>query len=228
MGAAGVYSGSASGSTWGMYGQNTNTSGYGIEGYAPNGIGVRGNGAVFAGQFIGGVQVLGTLRKSAGSFQIDHPLDPANKYLYHSFVESPDMKNFYDGVATLDARGETWVVLPAWFDALNREFRYQLTALGQPAPSLHVKDEIAGNRFRIAGGAPGQRVSWQVTGTRHDAYAEAHRIPVEADKPASERGKYLHPDLFGQPASRSVAGESRVLDAVPVPASPKPAIAEQR
>ena len=50
----------------------------------------------------GNVDVIGTLSKGGGSFKIDHPLDPANKYLYHSFVESPDMKNMYDGNVTTD------------------------------------------------------------------------------------------------------------------------------
>ena len=87
--------------------------------------------------------------------------------------------------------------LPEWFEALNRDFRYQLTAIGGPAPSLHISNKIAQNRFRIAGGNPGLEVSWQVTGIRRDAWANAHRIPVEVDKPARERGYYLHPELYG-------------------------------
>lgn len=221
MGVAGINASGGSGNTWGVYGQNTTAGGYGVEGYAPGGIGVRGNGGTYAGQFLGNVQVTGTLSKAAGSFQIDHPLDPANQYLYHSFVESPDMKNLYDGVATLDARGEAWVELPGYFEALNRDFRYQLTAIGQAAPSLRVADEIDGNRFRIAGGQPGQRISWQITGTRKDAYAEAHRIPVEVDKPAGERGKYLHPELHGQPASKALHQPPAPLAATPTePALP--------
>lgn len=157
---------------------------------------VTNTGSSAAARFEGNVQVTGTLSKGAGSFQIDHPLAPTEKYLYHSFVESPDMKNVYDGVATLDRRGDAWVQLPDWFEALNRDFRYQLTALGAPAPGLYVAEEITGNRFRIAGGRAGQRVSWQVTGVRHDAYARAHRIPVEVDKPEAERGTYLHPELY--------------------------------
>jgi hypothetical protein len=66
--------------------------------------------------------------------QIDHPLDPANRYLSHSFVESPDMKNIYDGVVTLNAAGEAVGSLPAYFAALNVEFRYQLTCIGGHAP----------------------------------------------------------------------------------------------
>jgi hypothetical protein len=158
----------------------------------------------YAGYFAGNVHVTGSLSKAAGSFKIDHPLDPANRYLYHSFVESPDMKNVYDGVAALDANGEAWVELPEWFESLNRDFRYQLTALDMAAPGLHVADRISGNRFWIAGGQPGIEVSWQVTGVRKDAFAEKHRIPVEEEKPPQESGKYLHPDAFGLPETAGV------------------------
>ncbi len=146
---------------------------------------------------LGNVHITGNLSKGGGSFQIDHPLDPANKYLYHSFVESPDMMNIYNGVATLDAHGAVWITLPDYFGALNRDFRYQLTSMGRPQPELYIAKEISGSRFRIAGGKPGGRVSWQVTGIRQDAYANAHRIPVEEDKPAQDQGHYLHPELFG-------------------------------
>jgi hypothetical protein len=144
------------------------------------------------------------LTKSAGAFKIDHPLDPENKYLVHSFVESPDMMSVYNGIAALDGKGEAWVSLPDWFQALNADFRYQLTALGGPAPSLHIATEIAKNRFRIAGGKPRGRVSWQVTGIRHDAYAAAHRLAVEEEKAPEERGYYLHPDLFKQPPEKGI------------------------
>jgi hypothetical protein len=80
----------------------------------------------------GNVTVTGTLHKGGGSFKIDHPLDPANKYLSHSFVESPDMKNIYDGVTVLDENGEAEITLPDWFSALNKDFSYQLTAIGAP------------------------------------------------------------------------------------------------
>jgi len=146
--------------------------------------------AGWAGFFDGHVKVTGSVFKAGGSFKIDHPLDPENKYLYHSFVESPDMKNIYDGIAMLDESGEAWVKLPDRFEALNRDFRYQLTCIGGFAP-VYIAEEISGNRFKIAGGKPGMKVSWQVTGIRYDPYAEAHRIPVEENKPPEERGTYL-------------------------------------
>jgi len=150
------------------------------------------------GHFSGNLTVTGKLTKGSGSFKIDHPLDPAHKYLSHSFVESPDMMNVYNGVIRLSAKGEAWVVLPDYFEALNGDYRYQLTAMGAPSPRLYIAREVSANRFKIAGGRPNGRVSWQVTGIRHDAYANANRIPVTEDKPSDEQGTYLHPDAFGQ------------------------------
>jgi hypothetical protein len=110
------------------------------------------------------------------------------------------MMNIYNGNVTLDAHGEARVTLPDWFEALNRDFRYQLTPIGGWAP-LYVAEEVQGNAFKIAGGEPSMRVSWQVTGIRQDAWANDHRIPVEEDKPADEKGAYLYPQSYGQPES---------------------------
>ena len=160
-------------------------------------------GSGYAGYFSGSVDITGTLSKGGGSFKIDHPLDPANKYLYHSFVESPDMKNVYDGVVTLDANGEAVVDFPDWFSVLNRDFRYQLTCIGGFAP-VYIAEKINNNHFKIAGGKPGLEVSWQVTGIRQDAWANAHRIPVEEEKEAKLRGFYIHPELYGAPPEKQI------------------------
>ncbi len=167
-------------------------------------FGVGKLGGAFAGRFTGNVAVSGTLSKAGGSFRIDHPLDPENRYLSHSFVESPDMKNIYDGVATLDGYGEAIVEMPEWFSALNRDFRYLLTAVGAPMPGLYIAEKIKDNRFKISGGQPGMEVSWQVTGIRQDAWANRNRIKVEENKSERERGHYLHPEAFDQPEERSV------------------------
>lgn len=151
----------------------------------------------------GNLSVAGTLSKGGGAFKIDHPLDPENKYLYHSFVESPDMKNIYDGTVITDANGEAVVTLPDYFDALNRDFRYQLTVIGQFAQAI-VAEKIKDNRFIIKTNAPNVEVSWQITGIRQDAFANKNRIPVEEAKPEIERGSYLHPEAFNQPAERSI------------------------
>lgn len=148
---------------------------------------VNGTGHVF-----GNLQVDGNLSKGGGSFKIDHPLDPKNKFLYHSFVESPDMKNIYDGTVTTDAGGDAMVELPAYFEALNRDFRYQLTAIGQFAQAF-VSKEINNNRFSIKTDKPNIKISWQVTGIRKDAYAEQYRIVPEVEKNNEEKGKLLYP-----------------------------------
>ena len=152
----------------------------------------------------GNLTVSGSLTVTGSKhFKIDDPLDPANKYLYHTSVESPDMMNIYNGTAVLDSKGEAEIQLPDWFQALNRDFRYQLSCIGGFAP-VYVAREIENNTFRIAGGTAGLKVSWQVTGIRHDAYAEAHRSPVEVEKPDGERGHFLHPELFGVPQDKAV------------------------
>jgi hypothetical protein len=173
---------------------------------SPNGAGVYGlnTGGGSAGYFAGNVTVTGTLTKGGGSFKIDDPIDPANKYLSHSFVESPDMMNIYNGNVTTNAKGYATVEMPAWFEALNRDFRYQLTTINSFSRAT-VAAELKDGKFRIRTSQPNVKVSWQVTGIRHDAWADAHRIPNEEDKPADEQGKYLHPELFGAGPDKSVA-----------------------
>jgi hypothetical protein len=150
----------------------------------------------------GGVSVIGTLSKGSGSFVIDDPLDPANKLLYHSFVESPDVMNIYDGIATLDQNGNTTVVLPDYFLALNKDFRYLATPMGSPMPNLHLSGQVQRRFFglfgspelAIAGGTPGGKISWQVTGIRHDPFIEANPITPEVNKGPNQlvdKGQYL-------------------------------------
>ncbi|MFC1877865.1 hypothetical protein ACFL2E_11455 [Thermodesulfobacteriota bacterium] len=217
-GSTGVY---GSGGAYGVYG----TGPFGVyatgTGSTPRGLYARASSSGWAGYFdqssgtggdvyvAGYCQITGNIYKGGGSFKIDHPLDPENEYLYHSFVESPDMKNIYDGVVELDENGEAWIDFPDWFEALNHNFRYQLTPIGAPGPNLYVAEEVSDNRFKIAGGDPSMKVSWQVTGIRQDPYANANRIPVEEDKPPEERGYYLHPELYGQPEEMRVDKQTK-------------------
>ena len=185
----------------------------GVRGISVNGAAVVGISAYptnrgpfgFAGNFRGAVNVTGPVHKSGGGFRIDHPLAPSTMYLNHSFVESAEMKNVYDGVAVLDAQGAARVVLPKWFQVLNRDCRYQLTPIGAPAPDLHVAAEVRRGAFRIAGGTPRMRVSWQITGIRQDPWANANRIRPEEPKVAIERGRYRHPEVYGKPEHLSTA-----------------------
>ena len=122
----------------------------------------------------------------------------------HNAVESSERKNVYDGIAQLDEDGAAWVELPEWFEALNGDFRYQLTGVGGPAPNLHVAEEVSENRFKIAGGEEGMKVCWQVTGSRKDPWAAANPFEVEQEKPEEERGRYLEPSLYDAPEEQRV------------------------
>jgi hypothetical protein len=191
--------------------RGTSNSGVGVVGSSPFGTGISGNGGQFgvrgrsdgvngvavqgtsdqgfAGRFFGNVDIQGTLSKKAGGFKIDHPLDPENKYLSHSFVESPDMLNIYNGNITTNANGYATILLPDFFEALNEGFCYQLTVVGQFARAI-VAEEVRNNQFTIQTDQPNTRVSWQVTGVRKDHFANMHRIRIEENKPANERGIY--------------------------------------
>lgn len=163
----------------------------GRAGPGPSGVGVYGSAsgpgpkaAVFDGPVVvnGSLTVNGSLSKTSGSFRIPHPLDPDGKWLYHSFVESPDMMNVYNGIIVLDGQGRAVVELPDYFEALNSDYRYQLTAVGASMPGLYVSREIEKNRFEIAGGKAGAKVSWQVTGIRQDQAAKKSRIVPERER----------------------------------------------
>jgi hypothetical protein len=187
----------------------TSDTGTALGASAPNGtalLGVSNKTALTTlgpSSLLGDVNVSGTLHANQKNFLIDHPLDPANKYLRHTSVESSERTNVYTGNVTVDEAGEARVRLPEWFEALNTDFRYQLTPIGGPA-TVYIKAELDDGGFTIAGGTPGMKVSWQVTGIRNDAWAQAHPLVVEEDKPESERGFYRNPRVFGHGLTESV------------------------
>lgn len=217
----------------GVFGHSASTSGAGVWGRTSGGgggvsTGVRGDGngagtsgvaafnnlgtAIYgqssgannAGFFSGNVTVTGNLQVNGSkNFKIDHPLDPANKFLVHAAVESSEMKNIYDGVVTLGADGSATVTMPSYFGALNVDYRYQLTCIGGQA-MVYVAEEMSQNHFKIAGGKPGMKVSWQVTGVRNDATAISRPLQNEVDKVGYEIGRYMNPEAFGQPASKRI------------------------
>ncbi|GHN02940.1 hypothetical protein WSM22_44290 [Cytophagales bacterium WSM2-2] len=167
-----------------------------------------GNSSGFAVTTDGHVDVGGTLSKGSGSFKIDHPLDPENKYLYHSFVESPDMMNIYNGNITTNEKGIAEVTLPSYFEALNKDFRYQLTVIGEFAQVIVYK-KIVDNRFTIKTDKPNIEVSWQVTGVRQDPFALQLPIKPEVNKEPENIGKFLHPEAYGRPHQMRIRYKDR-------------------
>jgi hypothetical protein len=156
-----------------------------------------------AGEFDGDVTITGKLSKGGGGFTIDHPLEPENRYLSHSFVESPEMLNVYRGTVTTDQEGAATVELPGYVTALNREFSYHLTVVGDFARAV-VSAPLHNGRLSLRTDQPGVTVCWLVLGVRADPWAEANRIEVEQDKPDDERNLFLHPELYDQPPTRSL------------------------
>ena len=173
-----------------------------------NGIGVWAAGktavsAIGPSQFTGNVTVSGTITGHAKNCLIDHPSDPENRTLTHACVESDERFNVYSGNIALDENGEARVTLPKWVAAFNRDFRYQLTCIGQSAP-VYVAQEVRDDAFSIAGGTAGMKVSWQLTGVRNDAWAQANPLVVEQEKPEDEKGFFLSPEAFGHDHTRHV------------------------
>ena len=158
----------------------------------------------WAGYFSGNVRVTGAITNPTSVMSIDNPDDPQNGYLQQADVVSDNLKSVYDGTVVLGADGTALVTLPSWLESFCGDFRYQLTCVGGFAP-VYVSSEVAGNQFSIAGGSSGLKVCWQVTGIRKDKYALAHPLEVEKEKLASEKGKFLHPELFGYGQDRSVS-----------------------
>jgi hypothetical protein len=245
----GVYGSSASNTGVGVRGDSTFT---GVHGTSGN-IGVQGGSNPITGEFgvagygsvtgvygqaplasdsfgmscSGNMLVSGTINPTAVVQQIDHPQDPEHKWLAHALIAAPEPLNVYSGTVTLDGTGAATVKLPGYFAALNgiTDLRYQLTAIGASAPNLYVAQKVTGNRFGIAGGVPGQEVSWLVSGVRQDAYAAAHPLRVETRKSRKDQGTVLFvpkgskakPMQFG-PRAVKVPGHPRL------PHAPRPPV----
>jgi hypothetical protein len=200
---------SSTGVTTGVAGWAGSPEGRAVHGWAGNSSNSATNYGVLGetwSQSTGyGVYSLGRMGATGTkSFQIDHPLDPENYFLNHFCVEAPDPMNAYSGVVTLDANGEAWVQLPDYFEAINRDPRYTLTPIGASMPNLYVAVEIQGNRFKIAGGVPGKKVSWRVEAIRNDLWVQRYGYQTEQSKPEKYRGKYIIPELYGQPRERGI------------------------
>lgn len=214
-GVVGYVTSTTAGTSYGVIGQTDGQGGYGVYGLA--------NSSFFLGQRYGvyGYHVGGTVSTAYGvfangglgasgtkSFRIDHPTDPLNKYLLHYSSESPEPQNFYSGVVITDAAGYAWVELPEYFESINKDFKYQLTAVNEADDvfvQVMVTKKIVANRFQVRASKGGAEVSWRIEATRNDAYCRRHPSPTVVDKIDDEKGKYQRPELYDAPASMGVA-----------------------
>ncbi|MBU4485763.1 MAG: hypothetical protein KKD38_02435, partial [Candidatus Delongbacteria bacterium] len=200
-------------SVYGNTDTSTGTYTYGVYGDADGGTyrnvsiygsGASGTGENWAGYFSGNINVTGTVVKSLDQVKIDHPLDPETKYLTLSTISSDQLTNLYRGNVILNRLGKASVDLPEWFEPINTDFSYQLTAIGSPGPNLYISKKIRDNSFEISGGEVGMEVSWLLTSTRNDNYAKTNPLKVESDKTGEEKGYYIHPKAFGLSEEKSI------------------------
>jgi hypothetical protein len=178
----------------GVYGEGST---YGILGRAA-GCTPQGNNLVYSIFGQGNIGASGVK-----TFHIDHPSDPSNKYLNHAAIESNEALNLYSGNITTDANGEATVTLPAYVQQINKDFRYTLTCMGQLANAVVLK-KLENNRFVIKTDKPNVEVSWLLTAQRNDPYMQKYPFQAEVEKPSTDKGKYLHPELYNQPENKGI------------------------
>lgn len=182
--------------------------GYGLVGEAAY-VGVIGQHPAGGGGGLGSAAVvaIGNLTATGTkAFQIDHPLDPANKVLKHFSIESDEVLNVYRGSVTFNQQGEAEVTMANWFHSINsNSITYHLTPIGAPA-DLYIKSEIQNGKFTIAGGRAGMKASWMVYAERNDPYLQKNpsQRTVEFDKKPNQKGKYFMPELFNQPSNMRI------------------------
>lgn len=220
----GGYGSISSGYSVGAFGQAENVGGTGVRGGSittsntSTSYGVRG---IVSSTNAWAVYAVGDLGASGTkSFRIDHPFDPENKYLIHYSTESPSPQNFYLGNVTTDAKGRAWVELPEYFSAINTNFKYQLTVIGDDESETFVQAKVAkkieNNRFLIMTSQPNTEVSWRVDADRNDLYVRSRERKDVVEKSGQEKGTYQHPELYGVPIGKGTFAreEARVARAI--------------
>jgi len=224
----GVYGSSSSATGYGTFGENSTIGGIGAYGQASaasgNGVGVLG----FMGSTGGyGVFASGDLGASGGKFfVIDHPMDPENKILKHACIESNEILNVYRGNVNLDQNGEATVSLPNYFTTLNINYSYNLTPIGAPTVMYVIEEVNQDGTFKIAGGNPGQKISWNVYAERNDPGVSAKSKTMEVEKEDHLKGKYINPEAYGKgfdqsyfnirPTVEVKHGEEHIIESVEV------------
>lgn len=200
----------------GVFGYNASPSGRSTGVYAGS---ANINSGAWALLVLGNSITVGTKQ-----FAIDHPLDPENKILHHYCSEGPAPYNVYKGRVQTDARGLAWARLPDYFEAVNKDPDYQLTVIDGSDEFVLAKvtREVRDGQFQIRTSKPGVTVCWEVRAVRNDRWVRQGGYgDVEVKQPA-EKGKYLVPQLYGQPPTRGIrhSGQDSAGRERPEPARP--------
>lgn len=202
IGLSGYAHSTTGGGSYGVFSEAKGTNGinYGVYGRASQGT------TNYAG-FFAGLLYANSASSGVKAFTIDHPMDPANKVLNHSSVESDERLNLYRGEVITDKNGRATITLPNYFDALNEEALYQLTVVANEESDFvmaQVSQRLKNGKFKIRTSAPNTTVSWQVSGRRHDPTSNYYPLEVERNKTKDEKGKYFVPEAYGKDPSLAI------------------------
>ena len=162
------------------------------------------------------------------AFTMDYPLDPTNKTLMHAAIESNEVLNSYSGNATTNSSGKITVTLPEYFEAINKDFRYQLTVVGGSFAQAIISKEVNNNQFEIASNQPNIKVSWEVKGVRNDKRMQQNPFTAVAEKAAKDKGKYIDTKAWGVSETKGIGYDANIessLNAIK-PAPAKAALAK--
>jgi hypothetical protein len=188
---------------------NANNASNAVEGVTNgSGAGIMGQGTL-AGLFNGNVHVTGnlTVDGTKTGFHIDDPRAPATRTLSHTPVDTDRLSVQYTGNVRTGRDGRASVRLPGYATAIAGDWRYELTPIGTFGQAI-VEREVARGVFVIRTQHPFTKVSWMVTGIRHDPQALKDPIVVVQEKRAAQRGHYLDPSLYGHSASSAAVARA--------------------
>lgn len=163
-------------------------------------------GAPRAAYFRGAVTIEGdlTVTGTKSGFKIDDPRAPSQRTLTHTPVETDSLQVTYNGNVTTDGSGRATIKLKSYATAIARDWRYQLTPIGQFGQVIVSREVGADGTFQIRSEHPRTKVSWSVIGVRKDPQARQDAIKAVTAKTGSAKGRYLDPTLYGKPASQAV------------------------
>lgn len=174
-----------------------------------NGSALFAQGRTTAATFNGAVQINGdlTVTGTKSGFRIDDPRAPTKRTLTHTPVESDTLTVVYTGNVRTGRDGRAVVKLPGYATAIARDWRYQLTPIGQFGQAIVEREVGTSGRFTIRTEHPNTKVSWSVTGIRFDPQATHDAIVPVQRKVGDAIGHYLNPEAYGRPLS---AGGARL------------------
>ncbi len=189
-----------------------------------DGIGVRGQSTPSAGWGFGvygegnfyGVFSQGDLGASGvKTFIIDHPLEPETKSLKHFSIESNEVLNIYRGVGKFDNNGNCIIQLPDYYNSINIEESYNLTAIGKAMPNIFISKKInSEGKFEISGGIKGYEVSWSVYAKRNDKYVQNHPEKTKdvITKKQYQKGKFWDPISWNKEKDKGIYNKRSIQE----------------